>query len=224
MKREEGNQNGQKVQSPQDINKAIRDLLVGSRKVRLSGLSGQDNIAVGLTGDVQIDIKGDAGKYLGAFNSGPQLVLNGSSGDQTADTMTAGTMIVQGSSGKNSGICMVDGTLVIKGSTGPGTGRYMTGGKVLIDGDVKGDAAEGMEGGTLIVNGSIQGEVGRYSSGGTIFISGSVSKKGANSMEVPLSESEIALLSKDLDRFSVNAPPRTFRKIVAKTVPSRGGP
>jgi len=199
--------------SSREINQAIKDLLKRSTRIRISGLSGQDNIAVGLKGNVEIDINGDAGRYLGAFNDGPVIVLDGNCGDLAADNQSRGGVIVRGDSGKNCGIFMLGGILVIRGNSSTGLGKCNNGGTIIIDGDVSGDIGEDMKAGTIIVTGHLGGSIGKKATGGILYTTEEPKKNQDDSLKMSdLSQSDISKLKRYFEHYRIDASPVGFRK------------
>lgn len=201
-----------KVQSSFDINMAIKEKLQRSNRVKISGLKEQDNIAVGLGGNSEINIHGDAGDHLAAFNNGAVIVLEGKCGDLAGDTMLKGGLIVFGNAGEFLGSNMNNGIIVVKGNVGNGVGRSMSGGTIIIDGDVKGSVGEGMTNGVIIITGSLNDKLCTDAIGGTIFISGEVPEINDPFTDVKPTTKEISKLSKYFEHYGINAVPSAMRK------------
>ena len=143
-----------KVLTSHDINSAIKDKLRRSKRVKISGLNEQDNIAVGIGGESEINIHGDAGNHLAAFNNGAVIILEGNCGDLAGETMLKGGLIIYGNGGELLGASMNNGIIVVKGSVGDGLGKGMSGGTIIVDGDVEGSPGKLMMEGTIIITGS----------------------------------------------------------------------
>jgi glutamate synthase domain-containing protein 3 len=218
LSNESGEEEANQKQSAQDINKAISDLLQRSSRVRISGLNGQDNIAVGLSGDYEIDIKGDAGRYLGAFNSGPVIILQGSCGDLAADNLMNGGLIISGSCGRKCGLGMTGGILVVKGDCGTDLGRFNHNGTIIVDGDVDGNAGEGMKGGRIMITGDVKGLIGKDLQGGSIFVIGTVGNIPPQIKETKPDTKDLQKLKRYLDHYGVEATAKSFRKYTRSEV------
>ncbi|MBN1538750.1 MAG: hypothetical protein JW939_01290, partial [Candidatus Thermoplasmatota archaeon] len=108
-----------------EINQMIRENLKRSNRVRLTGLKGQNSIAVGLEKECEINITGEAGDFLGALNSGAIIILEGKCGDLAGDTLLKGGLIIMGDCGDLTGANMQNGIIVVKGNAGDGTGTGM---------------------------------------------------------------------------------------------------
>jgi len=206
----------EKVQKSRDVNDAILGLLERSRRVRITGLEGQNGLAVGLSGEIEVNASGNVGSYLGAFNNGAVIILRGNCGDLAGDSMISGGLVIEGDSGRDCGIKMSGGILVIKGSSGPSPGRAMTGGTLIIAGDVNGDACPLIEGGMVIIVGNVNGCIGPFKGGGTVLIAGSSKGSKDRDLEVPLSENDLSVLEKYLKHYMIDGVPKSFRKLVSK--------
>jgi glutamate synthase domain-containing protein 3 len=168
------------IYQSRDINSAIRAQTKKGAATRIEGLSGQDSIAVGLTGDTKITIIGDAGDFFGALNGGPTLLLKGNMGRYCGDTMSSGDILVEGSAKEGVGANLKGGMIFIKGSAGSKVGSGMMGGAVIVDGDVGDDLGLYLIGGDIIITGNAGKNVGKSMLGGSIFINGKIKGLGEN--------------------------------------------
>jgi glutamate synthase domain-containing protein 3 len=204
----------EKKKDPKEINDAIKDLLSKSSRIKISGLEGQYGIGVGLKGKAEINVSGTAGNYLGAFNDGPVIVMNGETGDMAADGLFTGGLIIFGNCGKRCGCAMRGGILVIKGSADSDLASHNLNGTIIVDGDVKGDMAPFMEGGTVIVTGKVKGTIGRSSTGGIIFLSHKLSETEHNVRSSTISQKERENLRRYFEHYAINALPDGFQKYI----------
>jgi glutamate synthase domain-containing protein 3 len=168
------------IYATKDINSAIRSQIKKGAATRIEGLSGQDNIAVGLQGDTKITIIGEAGDFFGALNSGPILLLKGTAGRFCGDTMTDGNILVEGSCGDGVGANMDGGLILVRDSAGHKVGCGMKGGALIIDDDVGDDLGLYLIGGDIIITGNAGANVGRSMLGGSIFVNGEIGGLGTN--------------------------------------------
>ncbi|MBN1389168.1 MAG: hypothetical protein JXA22_00840 [Candidatus Thermoplasmatota archaeon] len=206
------NETDDRKQTSTEINRMIQENLGRSKRVKITGLKGQNNIAVGMMMDCEIDISGEAGDLLGALNSGAIIILDGNCGDLAGDTLLKGGIIVMGRSGEMTGACMQNGIIVIKGDAGNGAGTRMGGGTLIIEGSVKGDLGSFMSDGTVIVTGDIKGGICPGATGGTVYLGGGVDRGLENVEMVPLTSKDVAKLSKYIDHYKISAQPSTMRK------------
>lgn len=168
------------IYATKDINEAIRAQMKKDATTRIEGLTGQDNIAVGLRSDSKITIMGDSGDFFGSLNNGATLLLKGNSGRFLGDTMLSGKIVVNGNVDDGPGANMFSGEIIIKGNAGSKVGAGMKGGVIIIDGDVGDELGMNLYNGDIIVTGNVGKKVGRSMLGGTIFINGEIGGLGEN--------------------------------------------
>ena len=103
-----------KVSRTNEINKAILKQMEVSTKIKIggAGLTGQDNIAVGLQKEIELIVEGEAGDFFGALNS--QAILN-----------------LNGNVNRFLGDCMSGGGIIVSGNAGFGVGSYLSGGIIV---------------------------------------------------------------------------------------------
>lgn len=168
------------IYATKDINEAIRAQMKKGATTRIEGLTGQDNIAVGLRSDSKITILGDSGDFFGALNNGATLLLKGNSGRFLGDTMLSGKIVVNGNVNDGPGANMFGGEILIKGNAGSKVGAGMKGGSIIIDGDVEDELGLNLYNGDIIVTGNAGKKVGQSMLGGNIFINGDIGGLGEN--------------------------------------------
>jgi glutamate synthase domain-containing protein 3 len=168
------------IYATRDINTAIRAQIKKGAATRIEGLSGQDNIAVGLETETKITIIGNAGDFFGALNAGPSLLLKGNSGRFLGDTMKEGSIIADGTAGDGVGTHMTGGLILVKGRCGSKVGAGMKGGAIIIDDDVGDAVGLYLVRGDIIVTGNTGKNVGMNMLGGSIFVNGKVGGLGEN--------------------------------------------
>ncbi len=168
------------IYATKDINKAIRAQMKKGATTRIEGLTGQDNIAVGLSKDTKITIMGDAGDFFGGLNDGTTLLLKGSSGRFLGDTMVSGKIVVNGDVKDGPGTNMFGGEIIIKGKAGSKVGAGMKGGAIIIYGNVGDELGLHLYDGDIVVTGDAGKKVGNFMLGGNIFINGEIGSIGEN--------------------------------------------
>ncbi len=169
---------------PKEINKAVIQFLEKKGSAKLPSnpdLKGMNYLLTGIIYESDDPDKGkitlqeaDVGDYLGAYNHGPMIVLEGrarnylglglSKGDifvtrdvedRTGCYQSGGVIVIRGNCGKEAGLGMMGGTLFIEGSAKDLTGHLMTGGEIIVVGDCGKDTGLGMTGGIIFVRGEI---------------------------------------------------------------------
>jgi glutamate synthase domain-containing protein 3 len=163
----------------------------------------------------ELIIRGSAGDYLGALNSGAKITVTRNAGKYAADNMTGGVIIIEGSAGYGVGQYCYGGTVVVKGDAGDFTATMNKGATIIIVGDVGSDAGTYMLKGELIVVGNAGQNFANYLIRGTIYIRGQYASLGQNTRLEPLSEEDLNKLRTYLELYSIDAIPGEFTKIVA---------
>ena len=88
-----------------ELNCLLRQLIRigGIERIELHNICGQRYIGTDLDTNIQIDIYGTPGNDLGAFMSGPKLVVHGNAQDGCGNTMNEGQIIINGHAGDVTG-------------------------------------------------------------------------------------------------------------------------
>jgi glutamate synthase domain-containing protein 3 len=170
------------IYSTKDINRAIRAQIKKGATTRIEGLTGQDNIAVGLKSEAKITIVGEAGDFFGALNDGTTLLLRGGSGRYLGDSLLSGKIIVEGDVSHGAGANMQNGEIIVKGDAGQRVGVGMKGGVLIIDGDVEDELGLQLFDGDILITGDAGKDVGKLMTGGNIFVNGKIRSLGENAM------------------------------------------
>jgi glutamate synthase domain-containing protein 2/glutamate synthase domain-containing protein 3 len=204
----------EKVVTSREINIAIKDQLEKSKKVKISGLSGQDSIAVGLEKEIDIDVKGTAGDFFGALNKGAIITLTGNARRFLGDTISSGGIIVNGNVRRGAGTGMLGGIIVIRGDVDGDLGQMNKAGTIIVSNDSGDDVGALMYGGEIIVAGSTGKNLGNWMVGGAIYIGGEIEGMGANTKIIDMTSGEIDKLRTYFKHYGIKADPGKFRKIV----------
>ncbi|MEK6590706.1 MAG: hypothetical protein AABZ11_08540, partial [Nitrospinota bacterium] len=106
----------------QQIKEAVKS---GERYIELFHVNGQRYIGDGVRGDVVIVINGVPGNDLGAFMTGPTIIVNSFAQDGVANTMNDGKIVIKGHAGDVLGYGMRGGRLFVKGDVGYRVGIHM---------------------------------------------------------------------------------------------------
>jgi glutamate synthase domain-containing protein 3 len=206
----------------------------GAERIEIHNVYGQRYIGTDLETDKQIDIYGTPGNDLGAFMSGPRIVVHGNAQDGCGNTMNDGQIVVHGQAGDLTGHSMRGGKIFVRDDVGYRVGIHMKEYKHkvpnIVIGGVAGDfLAEYMAGGVIIVLGlNLQeGEcckarfVGTGMHGGVIYERGDILEavKGTKVMKVGKRDRKVieSLVKEYCEHFGVDfekVMSGKFRKIV----------
>jgi len=183
-----------------DLNCLLRTISGnGAERIEIHNVCGQRYIGTDLETDKQIDIYGTPGNDLGAFMSGPHIVVHGNAQDGCGNTMNEGQIVVHGQAGDLTGHSMRGGKIFVRDDVGYRVGIHMKEYKRKVPNIVIGGAAgdflaEYMAGGVVLVLGLTLGEcerckarfVGTGMHGGVIYERGDILEvgKGTKCMKV----------------------------------------
>ncbi len=206
----------EKVVTTRDINIAIKQQIAKSKKVKISGLSGQDSIAVGLEKEIDINVKGNAGDFFGALNKRAIITLEGNARRFLGDTISGGGIIVNGNVRHGAGLCMHGGIIVIRGEAQGDIGQLNKAGTVIVSEDAGEKVGALMFGGEIIIAGDVGEKLGDWMVGGSIYVGGEISSMGNNTKIVDLRPSEQDKLQTYFRHYGIKSQPAEFRKIVAE--------
>ena len=165
-----------------ELNRTIKEHAVFYDKLIINNPESRHNICAGLTEEVNIEINGSAGYFVGTMVNGSKIHINGNAGWFAGDNMTEGELIIEGTAGDGAGQGIYGGTVIVKGSTGSRTGEIMKGGTVIIGGNSGYMTGLLMMGGKLIILGDVTDDVGESIMRGTIYVLGNVKSLGKNAV------------------------------------------
>jgi len=165
-----------------ELNRTIKEHAVSYDKLIINNPESRHNICAGLTEEVNIEINGSAGYFVGTMVNGSKIHINGNAGWFAGDNMTEGELIIEGTAGDGAGQGIYGGTVIVKGSTGSRTGEIMKGGTVIIGGNSGYMTGLLMVGGKLIILGDVTDDVGESIMRGTIYVLGNVKSLGKNAV------------------------------------------
>ena len=200
-----------------DLNRAIRKQAASHDKLIIENPESRHNICAGLTEDVDIQINGSAGYFVGTMVNGPKIHINGNAGWFAGDNMTKGELIIEGTAGDGAGQGIYGGTVIVKGSTGSRTGEIMKGGTVIIGGNSGFMTGLLMMGGRLIILGDVTDDVGESIMRGTIFVLGDVKSLGKNAVMQKATSEDQKELKEILTKYDFELTDKdytNFKKIV----------
>ncbi len=218
-----------------ELNSLLREVIKGDvERIELHNVCGQRYLGTDLDTTIQIDVYGTPGNDLGAFMSGPKMVIHGNAQDASGNTMNDGQIIVNGSAGDLTGHSMRGGKIFVKDYVGYRVGIHMKEyqHKVpqIIIGETAGDfLAEYMAGGIILILGLNlkEGEkckarfVGTGIHGGVIYERGEILEPEAGTKTLPVGKRDLQVIESLVGEYCSNfgADPKTilnskFKKIL----------
>jgi glutamate synthase domain-containing protein 3 len=129
-----------------------------AERIEIQNVCGQRYIGTDLDTTMQIDVFGTPGNDLGAFMSGPKIVVHGSGQDASGNTMNEGQIIIEGHAGDLTGNSMRGGKIFVRDNVGYRVGihmkQYQKKIPKIVIGHTAGDfLAEYMAGGVIVILG-----------------------------------------------------------------------
>ena len=200
-----------------ELNRTIKEQAKYHDKLIIENPESKHNICADLSEDVDIEINGSAGYFVGTMVNGPKIHINGNAGWFAGDNMTEGELIIEGTAGDGAGQGIYGGTVLVKGSTGSRTGEIMKGGTVIIGGNSGYMTGLLMMGGKLIILGDVTDDVGESIMRGSIFVLGDVKSLGKNAVMEKATTEDINELKEILTEYGFELTDRdyaNFKKIV----------
>jgi glutamate synthase domain-containing protein 3 len=200
-----------------ELNRAIKEHAQNYDKLIIDNPDSRHNICAGLTEDVDIEINGSAGYFVGTMVHGPRIHINGNAGWFAGDNMTNGELVIEGTAGDGAGQGIYGGTVIVKGSVGSRTGEIMKGGTVIIGGNSGFMTGLLMMGGRLIILGDVTEDVGESIMRGSIYVLGSVKSLGKNAVMEKVSPEDQKELKETLSKYGFELSDTdyaNFKKIV----------
>lgn len=202
------------LQTTREINSILLSHARNQGRATVTGLAGQDSVAVGLDFPAEILLEGSAGDYFGALNAGAKITLKGKAGRFAGDTVSSGTIVIEGSCDHGLGFSMYGGAIVVRGGCGGRIGQMNKAGLVIIGGDAGDLNGLYQLGGSLIICGNTGNQTGDWLVGGEIFVGGKIGGLGRNARVAELEGDDASRLGSWFEIYEIDADPSNFRKIV----------
>jgi len=165
--------------SVREVNAALRELPDGSA-VRITEPRGRHNLAVGLTGRLDITIAGNAGYFVAGLGDGPDVSVEGFVGWSVGENLMSGTVRVRGNASECAGASARGGLIVIDGDASSRAGISLKGGTIAIAGDVGHMSGFMAQAGTILIGGDAAGSLGDSLYEAVIYVGGKVKSLGAD--------------------------------------------
>ncbi len=124
------------------------------------------------TDTINLDFTGIEVNYLGYCLTRGNLIIKGSVGYDTGQSMQSGSITIHGNAGDCTGYYMEEGSIIVDGNAGEDTGEYMRSGSITIHGNAGDFTGGSMKGGSIIVDGNSGKYTGHFMQSGSITIHG----------------------------------------------------
>ena len=198
--------------SVRELNQFLHHKLSGVEQVEVLHPNGMHNLAVGVDADVDIDIRGHAGYFIGGMNKRARITVHGSVGWSVAENIMSGMVCVRGNASECAGASGHGGLVVIEGNASSRCGISMKGCDIVVGGSVGHVSAFMAQAGRLVVCGDAGPGLGDSLYEAVLYIRGRVHSLGADAQEEPMQEVDIAAVRDLLARADIDADPSEFKR------------
>ncbi|WP_349827384.1 protein glxC [Brevibacterium litoralis] len=162
-----------------DLNAALHSAADGEA-FSVANPLGKHALAVGVNGDVRVDVHGHAGYYAAGMNQGGTITVHGNAGTGVAENMMSGRVHVTGDASQSAGATAHGGLLVIDGNASARCGISMKGIDIVVGGNIGHMSAFMAQAGRLVVCGDAGADLGDSIYEARIYVLGSVASLGSD--------------------------------------------
>jgi len=186
---------------------------LGIKHVEILNPNGMHNIAVGLDADVEVDIRGHAGYFIGGMNKRARITVHGSVGWSVAENIMSGSVRVTGNASECAGASGHGGLVVIEGNASSRCGISMKGCDIVVGGSVGHVSAFMAQAGHLVVCGSAGPSLGDSLYEAVIYVRGKIHSLGADAREEPMTDTDRAKVAELLKRANIDYAASEFKRV-----------
>jgi methylamine---glutamate N-methyltransferase subunit B len=198
-----------------ELNQALHSVREGANDTAFEVVNprGHHSVAVGIDGQVTVDVRGSVGYYCAGMNDGGTVRVHGSAGPGVAENMMSGTVVIEGDASQYAGATGRGGLLVIKGNAASRCGISMKGIDIVVHGSIGHMSAFMAQSGSLVVLGDAGEALGDSLYEAKLFVRGAVRSLGADCIEKEMRPEHLKHLACLLDRAGVEGVrPEEFRR------------
>jgi glutamate synthase domain-containing protein 3 len=195
-----------------ELNQFLHHELVGVQHVEILHPNGMHNLAVGVDADVEIDIRGHAGYFIGGMNKRARITVHGSVGWSVAENIMSGSVRVRGNASECAGSSGHGGLVVIEGNASSRCGISMKGCDIVVGGSVGHVSAFMAQAGRLVVCGDAGPGLGDSLYEAVLYVRGKVHSLGADAQEEPMQHSDVTAVRDLLAKAGVDCDPHEFKR------------
>jgi glutamate synthase domain-containing protein 3 len=176
------------------VNEALRGLPDG-RVARIAEPRGRHNIAVGLTGHLDITIAGNAGYFIGGLCDGPDITVEGFVGWSVGENLMSGSVRVRGNASECAGASARGGLIAIHGDASSRAGISLKGGTIAIAGDAGHMSGFMAQAGTILIGGDAADSLGDSLYEAVIYVGGKIRSLGSDAQIAELGPDDVRAVS-----------------------------
>lgn len=168
--------------SVRDMNQTLHDAAPGS-EFEITNPGGNHSVAVGMTADARVDIRGHVGYYCAGMNQHARITVHGSAGPGLAENMMSGEVRVTGNASQYCAASAHGGLVVVEGDASSRCGISMKGADIVVGGSIGHMSAFMAQKGRLVVLGDAGDALGDSLYEARIYCLGTPKSLGADCIE-----------------------------------------
>lgn len=201
--------------SVRELNQFLHHELPRTRlqKIEILHPNGMHNLAVGVDADVEIEIRGHAGYFIGGMNKRARITVHGSVGWSVAENIMSGLVRVRGNASECVAASGHGGLVVIEGNASSRCGISMKGCDIVVGGSVGHVSAFMAQAGRLVVCGDAGPGLGDSLYEAVLYVGGKIHSLGADAQEEAVQAADVTAIENLLRQAGVAANPRDFKRI-----------
>lgn len=203
--------------SVREVNHYLHQELPDSEITRVEILEpdGMHSIAVGLDGDVAVDIMGHAGYFIAGMNKRATVTVHGNVGWSVAENIMSGEVRVKGHASESAAASGHGGLVVIEGDASSRCGISMKGCEIVVGGSVGHFSAFMAQAGTMLVCGDAGPNLGDSLYEAVIYVRGTIHSLGADAQEEEMQSADIEAVTRLLSAAEMEFSPQEFKKVAS---------
>ena len=204
-------------QSLRDLNQYLHTDAPRERpaEVRVINPDGAHSIACGVDADLDIEVLGHAGYYVGGMNKQARITVHGNASTGAAENMMSGLVRIKGFASMSAGASAHGGCLVIEGDASLRCGISLKGADIVVGGSVGSFSAFMAQAGRLVICGDAGDALGDSLYEAVIYVRGSVKSLGADARFEDMQDADYAAVEALLRVAGFAHSPREFRRVAS---------
>jgi glutamate synthase domain-containing protein 3 len=164
------------------------------REWQIVNPGGRHNIAVGLDGELDVEIAGHVGYYCAGMNQHATVRVTGNAGVGLAENIMSGSVIVEGDASQSAAATARGGFVAIHGNASARCAISLKGADVVVRGSIGHMGAFMAQRGRLVVCGDAGDALGDSLYEARLYVRGAVKSLGADCVEKELGDEHVAEL------------------------------
>lgn len=187
----------------------------GISRVRILNPDGAHSVAAGLNAELDVEIDGHVGYYVGGMNQHAHITVHGNAGPGAGENMMSGTIRIEGFASMGAGASAHGGCLIIHGDASLRCGISLKGGDIVVGGGVGSFSAFMAQAGRIVICGDASDALGDSLYEAVIYVRGKVRSLGADARFEPMQASDFEAVAELLDVARFRYDPKSFQRVAS---------